>query len=123
MNYEVDQYVEALKDLPSREIVLQTKDCDYYYFKSDILAKEITYSTDKRMLVREVTIPAKRAFEIISMNKEGKKPATLSDVEEVKDDHTIDLLSQDNINRFDNSKRKRKKKHKGNNGPKQQENH
>ncbi len=124
MNYEVDQYVEALKDLPSREIVLQTRDDDYYYFKSDILAKQITYSTDKRMLVREVTISAKRAFEIINMNKEGKKPATLSDTEVIRDDRPVDLLSQDNINRFDNSKKKRKKKrNKGNNSPKPQDGH
>ena len=58
------------------------------------------------------------------MNKEGKKPAALSDTEVVRDDGPVDLLSQDNINRFDNSKRKRKKKrNKGNNGSKPQDGH
>src|SRR5574344_796903 len=79
MNYEVDQYVESLKRLPSREIPLHTMDNEYYYFKSDILAKTITYSTDKHLLVGEETIPAKRAFDIINMNREGKKPMTLNE--------------------------------------------
>ncbi|MDO4780367.1 MAG: regulatory iron-sulfur-containing complex subunit RicT, partial [Bacteroides sp.] len=47
MNYEVDSYVEAQKKLPSREIVLETKDCEYYFFKADILKNQILYSTDK----------------------------------------------------------------------------
>ena len=37
MNYEVDQYIEAGRRLPSREVVLQVMDGDYYYFKADIL--------------------------------------------------------------------------------------
>ena len=35
INYEVDTYVEAQKRLPSREIVLETKDNNYYHFKTD----------------------------------------------------------------------------------------
>ena len=47
MNYEVDTYVEAGKRLPSKEITLQTQDAEYYFFKADILAGLVTYSTDK----------------------------------------------------------------------------
>ena len=46
MNYEVDTYVEAGKRLPSKEITLQTQDAEYYFFKADILAGLVTYSTD-----------------------------------------------------------------------------
>ncbi|MBR4855775.1 MAG: hypothetical protein IKU94_04015 [Bacteroidaceae bacterium] len=112
MNYEVDQYVESLKGMPSREIPLQTLDDEYYYFKADIMAKTITYSTDKHALVREVTIPASRALEIIGMNREGVKPASLlADGHELQDER-YDLLDQDNINRFDNAKKKKKRKKK-----------
>ena len=45
MNYEVDTYVEAGKRLPSKEITLQTQDAKYYFFKADILAGLVTYST------------------------------------------------------------------------------
>ena len=111
MNYEVDQYVESLKRLPSREITLQTMDNEYFFFKADILTKRITYSTDKHILVGEQTITAKRAFEIINMNREGKKPMSLAeDADAAAEVRSVDLLDQDNINRFDNAKKKKKKK-------------
>ena len=112
LNYEVDQYVEALKRLPSREIVLQTLDSDYYFFKADILAHTITYSTDKHALVNESTISARRAFEIIQMNREGQKPAALTEDGNPVEYASTDLLDQDNITRFD---RNRKKKRRGGN--------
>ena len=49
LNYEVDDYVEASRRLPGKDILLQTQDSDYYYFKADILAGLITYSTDKNI--------------------------------------------------------------------------
>jgi hypothetical protein len=112
MNYEVDQYVESLKGLPSREISLHTMDDEYFYFKSDIMAKMITYSTDKHSLVREETITAARALEIIGMNREGKKPMSLREDSVPVDNRPYDLLDQDNINRFDAAKKKKKKKKK-----------
>lgn len=48
LNYEVDNYIEASRRLPSREVVLETQDGEYYLFKSDILAGLVTYSSDKR---------------------------------------------------------------------------
>ena len=74
MNYEVDQYMESLKKLPSKEITLHTQDSEYFFFKADILSHRITYSTDKRLLVGEKTITARRAFEVIQMNRNGYKP-------------------------------------------------
>ena len=118
MNYEVDQYMESLKQLPSREISLHTQDAEYFFFKADILRHLLTYSTDKKFLAGEQTITARRAFEVIQMNREGKKPASL--LEEGKDSEptSLDLLNQENINRFDsqNGKRKKKKKHHGGGG-------
>lgn len=104
MNFEADQYVEALKRMPSREIVLQTIDSDYYFFKADIMRHLITYSTDKRMLVNEKTITARRAFDIINMNRAGQKPESLLESGEEKEKPSLDLLSQENINRFDRKK-------------------
>ena len=50
LNYEVDDYIEASRKLPSKEVVLETKDADYYFFKSDILAGMVTYSTPTSVL-------------------------------------------------------------------------
>lgn len=118
MNFEADQYVEALKRMPSREITLQTLDSEYYFFKADILRHLITYSTDKHLLVNEKTITARRAFDIINMNRAGQKPESLLENGEEIEKPSIDLLNQDNINRFDKKKnggdRKRNDKHKQN---------
>lgn len=110
INYEVDQYVESLKKMPSREIVLHTADNDYYFFKADILNHRITYSTDKHILAGEKTIKAKRAFEVINMNRNGQKPESLIENESSQGSSSIDVLDENNINRFDNKIRKNKKK-------------
>jgi hypothetical protein len=105
MNYEVDAYVEASRKLPSREIVLQTKDSDYFHFKTDILSGQITYSTDKNNPVNLETISKDRAFQLIEWNKKGKKPSKLvSETEsvEVKEEAIQnDLLGDQSITRFD----------------------
>jgi cell fate regulator YaaT (PSP1 superfamily) len=109
MNYEVDQYVESLRRLPSREITLQTQDAEYFFFKADILAHRITYSTDKKFLANEQTISARRAFEVMQMNKNGHKPASLTEEQEEPESTSNDLVEQESINRFDSRNQKRKK--------------
>ena len=111
LNYEVDDYVEAGRKLPSKDIVLQTLDNDYHYFKADILAGLITYSTDKNLAANLETITAERAKRIVEMNRHGEKPISLQeDGDANAPDGPIDLATQENINRFDRAKKKKKKK-------------
>ena len=111
LNYEVDDYVEASRKLPSKDIQLQTQDSDYYYFKADILAGLITYSTDKNIAANLETITAQRAKEIIEMNRKGEKPVSLlADGKAKEPKGPIDLATQENITRFDRAKKKKKKK-------------
>ncbi len=130
LNYEVDNYVEAGKKLPSREVVLQTADSDYYFFKADILAGLVTYSTDKNIAANLETITAEQAKKVIELNRKGEKPLSLvEDGKRKANPRPIDLATQENINRFDSAKKKKKKKkphrdnyHKENqNGAQQQE--
>ena len=107
INYEVDTYVEAQKRLPSREIVLETKDNNYYHFKTDIFKREITYSTDKSFAANLITIPASRAFDVINMNKKGMKPISLeadTKPQPPKRD-AQDILGQESVTRFDSVKK------------------
>ncbi len=116
LNYEVDDYVEASKRMPPKDAVLQTADNDYYQFKTDILAGEITYSTDKKMAVNLETISAERALAIIELNKQGEKPLSLTgDGSVVETKKSKDLLEGD-INRFDKAKRKKNKRRGQRNG-------
>lgn len=113
LNYEVDCYMEAGKKMPQRDVVLETADSDYYFFKQDILAGIVTYSTDKRLAANLETISAERANEIIEMNKRGEKPLELSSGSDSKESqHPKDLLADADISRFDKAKKKKKKKNK-----------
>ena len=116
LNYEVDDYVEAGRRMPSREVVLQTQDGDFHLFKSDILAGLVTYSTDKNIASNLEVITAERAKEIIEMNRRGEKPVSLQkdgEGRETKKQHT-DLLAGGDISRFDKAKKKKKKKNNAN---------
>ena len=112
MNFEVDQYVEASRRLPSREVQLETIDGAWYYFKADILSNLVTYSSDRRTAANLTTISAKRALEVIAMNKEGKKPDALDDKAPAKPARPVDLAAQEDLTRFDRAKKKKKKKKK-----------
>lgn len=116
LNYEVDNYIEASRKLPSREVVLETQDSDYYFFKSDILAGLITYSTDKRLAANLETITGRRAMQIIEMNRRGEKPVTLSENGGQQESNSpVDMFEGD-VTRFDKSRKKKKNK-----GPRSQE--
>lgn len=107
LNFEVDTYVEAQRSLPSRDLVLETKDSFYYHFKTDILSGQISYSTDKHFAANIVSISKDRVFEIMRLNKRGEKPLTLLDKETEAalsvNNGAIDVLEQESITRFDSN--------------------
>ena len=112
INFEVNTYVEAIRQLPAKDVHLETKDQTYYYFKADALKREITYSTERNAPVDTVTLTAAQAFEIIALNKNGVKPDSLKPEDDGKKNASPfgDLLNQDSISRFDKKKKKKKKK-------------
>ena len=113
LNYEVDAYVEAQKRLPSKEMVLETKDAVYYCFKTDILSNQVTYSTDKSVLANAITISGRRAFQVINMNKRGEKPDSLAEgASAASPKMPVDLVEQEELTRFDRSKKSKSKKKK-----------
>jgi cell fate regulator YaaT (PSP1 superfamily) len=111
LNYEVDSYVEAAGRIPAKDVTLHTMTGEYFLFKTDILSGMLTYSTDKNLAANLVTIPARHAFRIISMNKRGEKPESLEENPTKEVPTSTDLLDQDSLTRFD---KHRKKKRKGN---------
>lgn len=118
MNFEVDAYVDAQKDFPSKEVPLETLDSTYYHFKTDVFKGAITYSTSPTLGANLVTISAERAKEVINMNKKGIKPDILEDLasdeeKKVKVDYE-NVVGQDDLTRFDAPRSKNRKKNKGN---------
>ena len=116
MNYEVDQYMESYQKMPTRDVILYTQEAEYYFFKADILAELITYSTDKRIPSNLTTISVERAQAIIEMNERGEKPITLEECKREEPKRPLDLAAQEDLNRFDTQKHKKKHKAKPHRG-------
>ena len=110
LNYEADAYVEAFRQLPPRDVQLETADATYFYFKADILAQQITYSTDKRLAANLVTISAQRAHQIIDLNKAGERPLYLEEQGPQEPQRPIDLVEQEDLTRFDRNRKKKIRK-------------
>ena len=113
LNYEVPVYEEAVKKLPSRNIPLETKDATYYFFSSDPLKGEVTYSTDSHRPANLETITPAKAHEIIEMNRRGEKPLNLGGKQSavvIMETDYQNVVGQDDLTRFD------KKKNNKNNG-------
>ena len=108
LNYEVPTYEEASKKLPSRHQHLETQEATYYFFSSDPLKGEVTYSTDAHRPVNLQTITARQAKDIIEMNRRGEKPMSLGGKQSSMDAVEIDyqnVVGQDDLTRFDKKRR------------------
>lgn len=120
LNYETPIYEEAIKKMPSRHVPLETKDATYYLFSTDPLKGEVTYSTDAHHPTNLLTITAKRAKEIIDMNRRGEKPLALGGVQSTIEIVEIDyqnVVGQDDLTRFDKKKRDNQRNNRRKNKP------
>lgn len=116
LNYEVPVYEEAVKKLPSRHQTLETKDATYYFFSSDPIKGEITYSTDSHRPMNLQTISVKIARDIIEMNCRGEKPISLGGKQSSSELIEIDyqnVVGQDDLTRFDKKKNNRNRNNNG----------
>jgi len=113
LNYELDTYLDALKDIPDRIESLQTEVGVARHQKTDIFKKLMWFSYANQ----EDWIPLKvdRVKEIMAMNKKGEKPVNLKDeavelkttaiVEKVHDYENV--VGQDSLTRLDDKSRNR----------------
>ncbi|GAP71554.1 hypothetical protein SAMD00024442_14_16 [Candidatus Symbiothrix dinenymphae] len=107
-NFEVDAYMEALKQFPPREIPLETMDATYFHFKTDVFKGVMQYSTSKQFVANLETITAERAHEVMRMNKNGQKPYKLNEKKAYGEPpkEYQDIL-EGSVSRFDRTKKKK----------------
>jgi len=126
LNYELDMYIDELKDFPSTEIKLYTKKGSGIHIKTDVFKRLMwyLYQTDENSGPSLVALSPERAKEIVAMNKEKKKPEDLKDFDEstveMKAPKTPDysnVVGQDDLNRFDKKFAKKKKRKGGKKKP------
>ncbi len=129
LNFELDQYVEALKAFPRTDIKLNTEKGRAFHVKTDVFKKQMWYLYENNSEGAGsgfIPIKPERVHDIIKMNKAGKKPADLKDFMEIIDveepDYT-NVVGQDSLNRFEHVfKRKKKKKSNNRNKNKNRQN-
>ena len=122
LNYEVDEYMEAARRVPSKDVTLLTQDGEFHLIKIDALAGMLTYSPDRHSEAKAETITLARANEIIALNRRGEKPLSLSEDGALSDgDRSSDLLADADISRFDKAKKKKKKRNAQQGGSQQQQ--
>jgi len=115
LNYELDMYMENLKDLPDTNINLESEQGQATHFKTDIFKKEVWYVLRGKEAASPFRLTSEQVRDIQAMNKNGKKPFSFFDLIEetpvVKPDYS-NVVGQDSLTRFD-EKNPKKKKRKG----------
>ncbi len=113
LNYELDAYLDALKEFPKTDAKLYTEKGTAVCQKTDIFKGLMWYAYEGEWMNWHV-ITAEQANEIIAKNKRKEKVISLEEyaVEHVLDTKTEfeNVVGQDSLTRFDNPKSKKKRK-------------
>ena len=123
LNYELDTYMDAIKDIPESNVKLLTGKGTMVHRKTDIFKRIMWYNIipepkegeERTFFAAESWIPmaVDRVKEIVAMNKLNERPDDFGslDLEEEEDEHDFkDVVGQDSLTRMDQKKKKKKKK-------------
>ncbi|MDB4590813.1 regulatory iron-sulfur-containing complex subunit RicT [Flavobacteriaceae bacterium] len=113
LNYELDTYLDALKDIPKSDIKLITEKGTAICHKTDIFKRFLWYGYEKQgMNWHKISVD--NANEVIALNKKGIKVSSLEEfvVEEHISETKIfeNVVGQDSLTRFDKPKSKNNRK-------------
>ncbi|MEO4003908.1 regulatory iron-sulfur-containing complex subunit RicT [Flavobacterium sp. CAU 1735] len=121
LNYELDTYLDALKDFPEMETKLYTEKGDAVCQKLDIF-KGLMWFAYTNDFAHWHVLQIEQVKEIIAINKQKKKVAAIEDfaieiTEEAAENNFQNVVGQDSLTRFDQPKKKKRpnKKRKPNN--------
>ncbi|MGG5488273.1 PSP1 domain-containing protein [Gaetbulibacter sp. NE] len=113
LNYELDAYLEALKQFPKTEIKLHTEKGTAVCQKTDIFKGHMWYAYEGEWMNWH-KLTTDQANEIIEKNKKKQKVASLEEyaVELLEDTKVAfeNVVGQDSLTRFDSPKRKKKRR-------------
>ncbi len=115
LNYELDAYIDALKEFPKTEIKLKTEKGIAVCQKIDIFKKYLWYAYEGEWMNWH-KISTEHANEIIEANTKNEKVASLEDfASELLEDTKVDfenVVGQDSLTRFDQPKRNNRRRKK-----------
>ncbi len=120
LNYELDTYLEELKDIPKLKVPLKTQNGNANLQKTDIFKKIMWFGFEGENTWHP--IPAERVKEILLMNEKGEIPETLQIDKDFSKIEQAQALTND-LERLDRKyKKKPKKKNKDHSNQNQQQN-
>jgi cell fate regulator YaaT (PSP1 superfamily) len=115
LNYELETYMEALQDIPKIEAPLLTEQGEAKLQKTDIFRKIMWFGYSEENTWYPLNVA--RVNQILEMNREGKKPASLQE-DVVAEKVPVQTLNRDlekMDQRFRDKTKKKKRKKKGGN--------
>lgn len=114
LNYELETYMEALKDIPEVEAPLLTEQGEARLQKTDIFRRIMWFGYKEENTWHPINIT--RVNEILALNKAGKKPATLQ-ANEIEAKVPVTKLNSDleNLDKKYQNKKKKKRNNKNRN--------
>ncbi len=123
LNYELDTYMDAVRDIPEAGIKLLTGKGTLVHRKTDIFKRIMWYALlpepkpgDERTFFgaeQWVPMDVDRVKEIIALNKQGVKPDDTGAMELEEEEDELgydDVVGQDSLTRMDRARKKKKKK-------------
>lgn len=123
LNYELDSYLDVLRDFPSSSTVLHTEKGKAFCIKIDVFKKKMWFAyVENSMAWYDLDI-----FEVkklVSLNKKGEKAPALEELKVVENKLvTSDLIQENSVDRFEKKNRKPKsnKDRNRDRGPRQSE--
>jgi len=102
LNYEYDNYVDALKHFPNQDIDLHTKKGKAFFQKADVFDKIMWYAYHENPH-QLIALSTKNVKKIQEMNKKGGKPPKLEDFAETEEKQTgfEKRIEEEDLRRFD----------------------
>ena len=118
LNYELDTYLDELKNFPKTDTKLKTDKGIAVCQKTDIFKGLMWYAYEGEWMNWHILTP-QQANEIIELNKAGKTATSLEEYAFTESENTkVDFentVGQDSLTRFDKPKRKKKRNYKKSN--------
>ena len=114
LNYELDGYMEGIKEFPNTKTKLHTKKGTAHFIKMDIFQRKMWFAYEDHSAGGIVELSLERVHKIIKSNSLGEKPEKLEDFSEKIETKTVtdfeNVVGQDSINRFDKKSKRSKQK-------------
>lgn len=114
INYEVHAYIDAQKDFPPNNVLLEAESGTYQFLKADVFKRIYWYSKRDNAPSALLPVSVDVVRKVQKMNRQGKKPERLvSDSIEISGgdkDTFLNTAGQEDINRFNEPGHKRRGK-------------